>query len=339
MHQDEPGVRQLFLTRALHQRDLDGSVDHSAARLVEISARPRHDREIARYKVKNALFARPACASRSRGQRSTRKGCPGVFRFEFSRVGIPVDAPSQPIERRLSVFQFLDQHVDWLRAAHAPLCRVPVLACSNRLHLAHRNATFAVAHCDFDNAFERLKARQLQQLKRLVRLGGSTGNGVVASSKQIKDGEFEVFGSGLSGLKQRTLLVNVVFAADKVVGVRTIYAPLRERGTGAVIAVVEIADNAEPSKAQLDAIRKRTWLVVGISTVLMIAMLFGIVYSGSRTIDRQRAELQRRYEEQTRLAEINKDLSERLQESNRHGIELPARWRRSRLRRVEHSGS
>jgi signal transduction histidine kinase len=106
------------------------------------------------------------------------------------------------------------------------------------------------------------------------------------------------------------------------VPIRTIYAPLRDRATGAVLAVVEIADNAEPSKAQLDGIRKRTWMVVGVSTLLMIALLFSIVHNGSRTIDQQRAELQHRYEDQTALARVNKDLSERLQESNRHGIEL-----------------
>ncbi len=104
--------------------------------------------------------------------------------------------------------------------------------------------------------------------------------------------------------------------------IRTIYAPLRDRTSGGVIAVVEIADNAEPSKAQLDAIRHRTWIVVGISTLLMIALLFGIVHQGSRTIDQQRTELQQRFEAQTHLAQANKELSERLQESNRHGIEL-----------------
>ena len=104
--------------------------------------------------------------------------------------------------------------------------------------------------------------------------------------------------------------------------VRTIYAPLRDQRTGIIIAVAELADNAEPSKSQLDAIRRRTWIVVGVATLLMIALLFSIVHRGSRTIDEQRQELQRRYEEQTQLAKINMSLNERLQESNRHGIEL-----------------
>ena len=104
--------------------------------------------------------------------------------------------------------------------------------------------------------------------------------------------------------------------------VRTIYAPLRDQSTGAIVAVAELADNAEPSKSQLDGIRRRTWVVVGIATLLMIMLLFSIVHQGSRTIDEQQRELQSRYEDQARLAQVNKTLNERLQESNRHGIEL-----------------
>ena len=104
--------------------------------------------------------------------------------------------------------------------------------------------------------------------------------------------------------------------------VRTIYAPLRDPGTNAIVAVAELADNAEPSKSQLDGIRRRTWIVVGIATLLMIMLLFSIVHQGSRTIDEQRRELQSRYDEQARLAQLNKTLNERLQDSNRHGIEL-----------------
>ena len=103
---------------------------------------------------------------------------------------------------------------------------------------------------------------------------------------------------------------------------RMIYAPLHDRSSGKVVAVAEIADNAALPKAQLDAIRKRTWMVVGTSTALMILLLSGIVHSGSRTIDEQRLELERRFNEQALLAQTNQHLCERLQASNRHGIEL-----------------
>ena len=103
---------------------------------------------------------------------------------------------------------------------------------------------------------------------------------------------------------------------------RTVYTPLRENDRSAVMAVVEVVTNAEALTAQLDSIRKRTWIVVGIATLLMIGVLFGIVQRGSRTIEEQRLEIQRRLDEEIRLGLVNKELSERLQEANRRGIEL-----------------
>ncbi len=103
---------------------------------------------------------------------------------------------------------------------------------------------------------------------------------------------------------------------------RTVYTPLQEKERGAVIAVVEMVTNADALTTQLDSIRKRTWIVVGIATILMIGVLFGIVQRGSRTIEEQRLEIERRLNEEIRLGQINKALSERLQEANRRGIEL-----------------
>ena len=83
--------------------------------------------------------------------------------------------------------------------------------------------------------------------------------------------------------------------------VRTVYAPLFDQKTGKVIAVAEIADDASALRLQLDAIRRRTWLVVGLFTLLMLAILFVIVNMGSRTIDEQRRELEQRLKEEERL--------------------------------------
>ncbi len=104
--------------------------------------------------------------------------------------------------------------------------------------------------------------------------------------------------------------------------VRTVYTPLHEKDGNKVIAVVEIVSNADPLKTQLDSIRKRTWIVVGLSTLLMIGALFGIVQKGSQTIEEQRLEIERRLAEEVRLNQINKAQSERLKEVNRRGIEL-----------------
>ncbi len=103
---------------------------------------------------------------------------------------------------------------------------------------------------------------------------------------------------------------------------RIVYTPLHEKDNGKVIAVMEITSDADALEAQLDSIRKRTWIVVGIATLLMIGLLFGIVHSGSKKIEEQRSEIERRLDEEIRLGQLNKDLRERLQEANQRGIEL-----------------
>ena len=104
--------------------------------------------------------------------------------------------------------------------------------------------------------------------------------------------------------------------------VRTVHTPLHEKEGGKVIAVVEIVSNADALKAQLDSIRKRTWIVVGVTTLLMIGVLFGIVQNGSQTIEEQRSEIERRLDEEIRLGQVNQALRERLEDANRRGIEL-----------------
>jgi len=104
--------------------------------------------------------------------------------------------------------------------------------------------------------------------------------------------------------------------------VRVVYTPLRDTASGEVLAVVETADNADALKEQLGTIRKRTWIVVGVSTLLMILLLFSVVHQGSRTIDAQRSELEQQFNEQARLVKVNMALAEQLRESNRQGIEL-----------------
>ena len=103
---------------------------------------------------------------------------------------------------------------------------------------------------------------------------------------------------------------------------RTVYIPLRERDGSNVVAVAEIVTNADALTAELDSIRTRTWLVVGLTTLAMIGVLFSIVQNGSQKIEEQQLEIRRRLDEEIRLGEINTELRERLEEANRRGIEL-----------------
>ncbi len=116
---------------------------------------------------------------------------------------------------------------------------------------------------------------------------------------------------------------------------RTIYAPLHHSPSGEIIAVVEIVINADAFTAQLDSIRTRTWLVVGLTTLIMIGVLFSIVHRGSRRIEEQQEEITRRLDEEIRLKEINAELRERLEDANRRGIELGERQLRRNVTDLE----
>lgn len=87
-----------------------------------------------------------------------------------------------------------------------------------------------------------------------------------------------------------------------------VYAPLYRVGTGEVIAVGEVYENAEVLNAQLDVALLRTWGVVGLTTLVMLVILYVIIWRGSRTIAAQRAELQERFRDSQRMATLNETL-------------------------------
>ena len=87
-----------------------------------------------------------------------------------------------------------------------------------------------------------------------------------------------------------------------------VYAPLFRAGTKEVIAVGEIYDDARMLANELRASMWRTWLVVSLTTLLMLAVLYGIVRRGSETIATQRAELDHRVTEAQKMAIQNDEL-------------------------------
>lgn len=87
-----------------------------------------------------------------------------------------------------------------------------------------------------------------------------------------------------------------------------VYAPLYRTGTKDVLAVGEIYEDGEALADQLRVSRRQTWIVVCLTTLLMLSVLYGIVRRGSRTIAVQRAELQRQIGEVQRMASQNEAL-------------------------------
>ncbi len=71
------------------------------------------------------------------------------------------------------------------------------------------------------------------------------------------------------------------------------YTPLREPGSGDIIGAVELYERTEPLRKELRNSRLHTWLIVGGATILLYAILVGMVGRASRTITWQTRELAR----------------------------------------------
>lgn len=87
-----------------------------------------------------------------------------------------------------------------------------------------------------------------------------------------------------------------------------VYGPLYRQGTDEVLAVGEIYENADALAAELYVSRLRTWIVVCLTTMLMLAVLYFIVRRGDMTIVAQRSELRQHVQEARQLAHQNEEL-------------------------------
>lgn len=95
-----------------------------------------------------------------------------------------------------------------------------------------------------------------------------------------------------------------------------IYSPLYRKNSNTVVAVGEIYEDASDLDAQLRTSRRETWVVVCVTTLLMLAFLYLIVRRGSFTIALQRAELKERIAEAQHMAAQNERLRLEANEAN-----------------------
>ncbi len=118
-------------------------------------------------------------------------------------------------------------------------------------------------------------------------------------------------------------LVDEEDAQERAAGVPylEIYSPIREKFTGRVIAVAEFYLKAELFEQVLFQAKLQSWLLVGLVTIVMLSLLFVIVHSGSRTIERQKLVLKKR------VFELS-DLRNRLKNASRRTTELNERFLR-----------
>ncbi len=102
-------------------------------------------------------------------------------------------------------------------------------------------------------------------------------------------------------------------AAEAVLGLPLleVYSPIHEVWSGEIIAVAEFYEVATELEQDLADARRTSWLLVAAVFTVSGLMLLGIVRSGGRTIDRQRAMLQAQIAESREIAAQNADLRRR----------------------------
>lgn len=109
-----------------------------------------------------------------------------------------------------------------------------------------------------------------------------------------------------------------------------IYSPIREPWSGDIIAVAEFYEIASDLRSELAVARMQSWLVVGVVTAGMLALLFGIVARGSHMIEVQRTSLDAKVAELSLMLDLNRALKQRADRANQRTATLNERY----LRRI-----
>ncbi|MFD2648854.1 sensor histidine kinase [Devosia albogilva] len=97
-----------------------------------------------------------------------------------------------------------------------------------------------------------------------------------------------------------------------------IYVPITDPVTGAVVAAMQLRESTAPLERVLMWVTLTTWAAIGSSSAIVITGLYGIVRSGSRTIQRQHRALQRRLSQSQYLAKRYRQLKEEAQVLSRN---------------------
>lgn len=87
-----------------------------------------------------------------------------------------------------------------------------------------------------------------------------------------------------------------------------VYAPVHQSGTNRVIGVIKFDQFGDALQRDLAKTRGAVYLVVGLSTLIMLGLLFLIVQQGDQTISRQRASLEKQIADKSRLLHQNEGL-------------------------------
>jgi len=104
------------------------------------------------------------------------------------------------------------------------------------------------------------------------------------------------------------------------------YAPIRSEGGNEVVAVIEFYQTVDDLKGEILAARQKSWVVVGISTMVVYLLLAGLVGRASNTILTQQGELQEKVEQLTSLLAQNEQLHNRVSRAAARAAALNERF-------------
>lgn len=90
------------------------------------------------------------------------------------------------------------------------------------------------------------------------------------------------------------------------------YSPIHADKLGTVIAAAEFYQPTDELFREIRAAQLRSWLVVAAAMLLMYLCIFGLVRSGSRTIDAQRRQLSDKVTELSNLVALNVQLRDKV---------------------------
>lgn len=111
-----------------------------------------------------------------------------------------------------------------------------------------------------------------------------------------------------------------------------VYSPIHAIGSDKVIAVAEFYEVADGLKADLLSVRLKTWRVVGLVCLGMIATLFIIVHQGNRTIVAQSGKLKSQIVELKSLLDENQTLRRTVDDAHRRAAQTTEEF----MKRVGH---
>jgi signal transduction histidine kinase len=101
-----------------------------------------------------------------------------------------------------------------------------------------------------------------------------------------------------------------------------VYVPIRADNSGRIIAVAEFYERADQLERDIFNAQMQGWAIIAVIAASAVFALFGIVGGASRTIDRQKLELQKRITELQNLLSQNRDLRMRIERSSQRALEV-----------------